>query len=121
MKYCQIMNPDTFTDHRGSIFSFFPDVDIKEYNLMVTFKGDERGYHYHPHFYEYIMIVDGECLFKEHHNGETNEILLKTGSSVRIPAGIAHAFVAITDLKFVSMLTQGWNDSNPPIVKVDFK
>lgn len=115
------MSPDTFSDHRGTIFSFFPEDNIKEYNLMVTFKGDERGYHYHPHFNEYIMIVDGECLFKEYHNSEKHETLIKTGDSIRIPSGVAHAFVALTDLKFVSMLTQRWNDSNPPIVKVEFQ
>jgi dTDP-4-dehydrorhamnose 3,5-epimerase-like enzyme len=120
LKNCTVMTPDIFKDQRGEIYSFFPEDDIKEYNLMSTKRGNERGYHYHPHFNEYITIVDGACIFKEYHNGIQSQVILNTGDSVRIPAGIAHAFVAISDLKFVSMLTQRWNDSNPPIVKVDF-
>lgn len=86
---------------------------------MITKKGDARGYHYHPHFIEYMLIVEGECLFKEYDNGNVSEIILKVGDSIKIPIGTAHTFIALTDFKFVSMLTKRWNDSNPPIIKVD--
>ena len=52
MNVVTIMKPDVFTDSRGTIQSFYPDENIVEYNLMITNKGDERGYHYHPHFIE---------------------------------------------------------------------
>lgn len=116
---CSFMNPDIFADSRGTIRSFFPEENLVEYNLMITKKGDARGYHYHPHFIEYMLIVEGECLFKEYDNGNVSEIILKVGDSIKIPIGTAHTFIALTDFKFVSMLTKRWNDSNPPIIKVD--
>lgn len=116
---CKLMTPDVFTDSRGTIRSFFPEEDLVEYNLMITNKGDERGYHYHPHFIEYMLIVEGECLFKEYADDEISECVLNVGDSIRIPIGVAHTFTAMTDFKFVSMLTKRWDHSNPPIIKVD--
>jgi|TARA_B110000908_G_scaffold143856_1_gene173083 quercetin dioxygenase-like cupin family protein len=118
MDKCTVLEAELFEDHRGTIRSFYPDENIVEYNLMITKQGDARGYHYHPHFTEYMVIVDGECLFKEY-SDNVHEIVLTTGDSIRIPIGTAHTFIALTDFKFVSMLTKRWHDSNPPIVKVD--
>ena len=118
MDKCKVLEAELFEDHRGTIRSFYPDDSIVEYNLMITKKGDARGYHYHPHFDEYMVIVDGECLFKEY-SDTIHETVLTTGDSIRIPIGTAHTFIALTDFKFVSMLTKRWHDSNPPIVKVD--
>lgn len=118
MKNCTLLTAELFEDHRGTIRSFYPDDNIVEYNLMITSKGDARGYHYHPHFDEYMIIVDGECLFKEY-SDSIYETVLTTGDSIHIPKYTAHTFIALTDFKFVSMLTKRWHDSNPPIVKVD--
>jgi len=118
MDKCKILTADLFEDERGTTRSFYPDEDIVEYNLMITKKGDARGYHYHPHFVEYMIIVDGECLFKEY-SDSIHETVLTEGDSIRIPSGTAHTFIALTDFKFVSMLTKRWHDSDPPIVKVD--
>jgi len=118
MDKCKVLEAELFEDHRGTIRSFYPDDNIVEYNVTITKQGDARGYHYHPHFDEYMVIVDGECLFKEY-SDTIHEIVLTTGDSIRIPIGTAHTFIALTDFKFVSMLTKRWHDSNPPIVKVD--
>jgi quercetin dioxygenase-like cupin family protein len=118
MKKCTLLTPEIYEDSRGIIRSFYPDENIVEYNLMITKKGDARGYHYHPHFNEYMIIVEGECLFKEY-DSEIHEHILRVGDSIRIPIGTAHTFIALTDFKFVSLLTRRWHDSNPPIVKVD--
>ena len=118
MKNCTLLKPDVFEDHRGIIRSFCPDENIVEWNLMITKKGDARGYHYHPHFVEYMTVVEGECLFKEY-SDEIHEHVLQVGDSIRIPIGTAHTFIALTDFKFVSLLTKRWNDSEPPIVKID--
>lgn len=118
MKNCTLLESDVFEDCRGTIRSFYPDENIVEWNLMITKKGNSRGYHYHPHFTEYMTVVDGECLFKEY-TDEIREHILNIGDSIRIPIGTPHAFVALTDFKFVSLLTKRWNNSNPPIIKVD--
>jgi quercetin dioxygenase-like cupin family protein len=111
------LTPEVFEDARGKISTFYPADAIVEYNLLETKQGDHRGYHYHPHFDEYMLVVDGCCRFSEH-DGVTESINLNTGDSLYIPSGVAHSFVAITDLKFISLLTQRWNDSIPPIVKI---
>ena len=116
---CEFLQPEVFEDHRGVIKSFYPDENIVEWNLMITKKDDVRGYHYHPHFVEYMTVVQGSCLFYEFSDGEKYCNGLKTGDSIRIPKNTAHAFVALEDFKFVSMLTKRWHDSDPPIVKVD--
>lgn len=113
------MTAEEFTDHRGTILSFYPQEPIVEYNLMITRKGDERGYHYHPHFNEYMIVVEGECMFSEFTETGVKKTKLNTGDSIRIPIGVPHTFTALTDFKFVSLLTKRWHDSEPPIVKVD--
>lgn len=109
-----------FEDERGTIRSFPIDVPAKEYNLMITKQGDMRGFHYHPHFDEYMLVVDGECEFTEFSDdGDHIKLILKVGDSVVIPKNTPHTFLAITDFKFVSLLTEQWDKSFPPIIKVD--
>lgn len=115
-----ILRPSTYTDHRGVIRSWPLDQPIVEYNLMVTGDGNHRGFHYHPHFDEYMLVVHGTCEFTEFDPlGDHHRVVLEVGDSIRIPANTPHAFRAMGDFKFVSMLTNRWDDSDPPIVKVD--
>lgn len=114
------LDPNSFKDHRGVILSFPIEDNLLEYNLMITNRGDQRGFHYHPEFTEYMMVVDGECEFKEFSkDGNHETLILRTGDSICIPVGVAHTFTALTDFKFVSMLTKHWDKCSPPIVKVD--
>lgn len=107
-------------DYRGSVLSFPVHDSLVEYNLLITQQGDQRGFHYHPEFTEYMIVVDGECEFKEFdRDGNNISITLKTGDSICIPAGVAHAFTALTDLKFVSMLTKQWDKCNNPIIRIN--
>jgi quercetin dioxygenase-like cupin family protein len=112
LKYCTIMTPTVFGDPRGTIQSFFPDDHIVEYNLLTTLQGNERGYHYHPEFVEYIMVVDGVCNFTEY--GDSCEYT----TVLRVPAYLPHSFKAVTDLRFVSMLTKRWDDCDVPLVTI---
>lgn len=115
----EIVNPDVFQDDRGTIFSFPIDDKLTEYNLMVTKKGDERGYHYHPEFNEYMMVVSGRCEYTEFVKDDDDiTITLEVGASIRIPIGTAHRFVALEDYSFVSMLTKHWDKCEHPIIKV---
>jgi quercetin dioxygenase-like cupin family protein len=116
----EIVNPDVFEDHRGTIFSFPINDNLTEYNLMITKKGDARGYHYHPEFNEYMMVVSGRCEYTEFVKfGEDVTITLEVGDSIRIPLGTSHRFVALEDYSFVSMLTKHWDACEHPIIKVD--
>lgn len=115
----EILSGDLFEDHRGKIFSYFPEDKIVEYNLMVTNAGDERGYHYHPHFNEYVMIVQGSVEFTAYSESKNFTKVFGVGDSFKIPKNVPHTFKALEDLKFVSFLTHRWHDSDPPIVKID--
>ena len=115
----EIVNPDIFKDKRGTIFSFPIDDNLTEYNLMVTKKGDERGYNYHPEFNEYMVVVSGSCEYTEFSSGEDITVRLDVGDSIRIPIGTSHKFKALEDYSFVSMLTKHWDKCNDPIVKVN--
>jgi quercetin dioxygenase-like cupin family protein len=118
LKYCTIMPPTVFGDPRGTIQSFFPDDHIVEYNLLTTLQDNERGYHYHPEFVEYIMVVGGICNFTEYDDDCEYMTVLNVGDSVRIPAYLPHSFKAVTDLRFVSMLTKRWDDCEVPLVTI---
>jgi len=113
------LDPVIFEDHRGTIQSWPVDNNIVEYNLMITRQGDQRGYHYHPHFDEYMLVVEGVCCFTEYTEQGPVDIEMTVGDSIHIPSNTAHTFTALTDFKFVSMLTKQWEKSDPPIVKVD--
>lgn len=116
----EMVSADIFKDSRGTIFSFPVDDNLTEYNLMVTKKGDERGYHYHPEFNEYMMVVSGRCEYTEFvSDNEDITITLEVGDSIRIPIGTSHKFRALEDYSFVSMLTKHWDKCNDPIVKVN--
>jgi len=116
---CQFMKAEVFADTRGVIRSFYPDEALVEYNLMTIKQGSSRGFHYHPHFNEYMIVVHGKCIFTEFSNNDSWTHTLTTGDSIKIPIGVAHSFEATENMKFVSMLTKRWHDSMPPIVKVD--
>ena len=115
----EIVSADIFEDNRGTIFSFPIDDNLTEYNLMVTKKGDERGYHYHPEFNEYMIVVSGSCEYTEFSSGEDITVRLEVVNSIRIPIGTSHKFRALEDYSFVSMLTKHWDKCNEPIVKVN--
>lgn len=118
MRKCKIMKQDVFEDRRGKIISFYPNDNMVEYNLIITNQGEERGYHYHPEFNEYILIVDGTCQFTEYDGDHETTVTVETGDSIFIPRGVPHSFLAVTDLKFVSLLNKLWHESKNPIINI---
>ena len=52
-------NIDTITDGRGGIFTWLPKEPILEFNMLYFNPGKIRGFHYHPHFVEYVLVVEG--------------------------------------------------------------
>ena len=56
-------NLETILDGRGGIFTWFPKEPILEYNLLYFKPGKSRGFHYHPEFVEYILLLMGKELW----------------------------------------------------------
>ena len=52
-------NLETIRDGRGGIFTWLPKEPIVEFNLLFFKPGKTRGFHYHPHFVEYLLCVEG--------------------------------------------------------------
>lgn len=114
-------NVDTVRDGRGGIFTWVPEDKIMEFNLLYFTPGTTRGNHYHPEFNEYFLIVEGSGVMVTRESPDHKEevIHMSRGSCVRTTAGTPHAFYAITELTAVAMLSKPWDDSTPPIVRLD--
>ena len=111
------LNSENFIDHRGKILSFVPADSIKEFVMIETKKGVNRGDHYHPEFDEYIVLIQGNGLYVETINNIKRTIEVDAGDCIHIPRGIYHTFIPSTDCLAMSCLTKKWNDCENPILK----
>ena len=116
------VNLDTVRDGRGFISTYFPEEDIKEFNIVYFHAGMVRGMHYHPHFIEYSLVVSGEGMFvyRTDANDPSTEksLLLSKGMCLRTPIGVVHTIYSITELTIVALLSNRWDDCDPPIVQI---
>ena len=111
-------NPSTVKDGRGGIFTWVPDHDIKEFNLVIIKPNKVRGNHYHPEFIEYFLIVEGKLLLTTEDicSGESLNLLATSGMCFRTPIGVSHSFHAIDTSLCVSLLTKPWDECVEPII-----
>ncbi|MBX2798829.1 MAG: hypothetical protein KTR31_14230 [Myxococcales bacterium] len=117
-------NLSTVRDGRGGIFTWIPPEPIVEWNLIYLHPNKVRGMHYHPHFIEYLLIVQGEGVLVSKDDPDDPDCAEETlhvskGMCTRTPIGVMHTVYAITELSFVAMLTRQWDHSDPPIVQVE--
>ena len=93
-------NLDTVRDGRGGIFTWVPPEPIVEFNMLYFRPGKSRGYHYHPHFIEYLLIVDGSGVLvtREDPNDPDCEefVHLSKGICTRTEKNVYHAVHAIS-------------------------
>ena len=116
-------NLETVKDGRGGIFTWIPDKPIVEFNMLYFRPGKVRGFHFHPHFEEYLLVVDGNGTLvtrtkPDDKNTETF-IHLSKGTCTKTKENTYHTIYAITEMTIVAMLTKRWDHSEPPIIKVD--
>ena len=116
-------NLETVRDGRGGIFTWIPDEPLVEFNMLYFQPGKTRGFHYHPHFVEYSLVVAGSGVLvtrEEPSNRESETFIhLSKGTCVRTEVNVFHTVYAITEMTIIAMLTKRWDHSNPPIVRVD--
>ena len=116
-------NLETVKDGRGGIFTWIPKEPIVEYNLLFFKPGKTRGFHYHPHFIEYLLCVDGNGILvtrKDKNDAKTETIInLSKGVCTRAEKNAYHTVYSITEMTLVAMLTKRWDHSKPPIIKVE--
>ena len=111
-------NPETVRDGRGGIFTWIPDHDIKEFNLVIIKPNKMRGNHYHPEFIEYFLVVSGKLLLttEDKANKEIVNFLASPGMCFRTPIGTSHSFHAIDESTCISLLTKPWDECEKPII-----
>ena len=116
---------ETVRDGRGGIFTWLPKEPIVEFNLLFFKPGKTRGFHYHPHFIEYLLCVDGNgvLITRDDNNNPKTEsaINLSKGVCTRAEKNSYHTVYSITEMTLVAMLTKQWDHSKPPIIKVEDK
>ena len=118
-------NLETVRDGRGGIFTWLPKEPIVEFNLLFFKPGKTRGFHYHPHFIEYLLCVDGNGVLitrDDNNNPKTESVInLSKGVCTRAEKNSYHTVYSITEMTLVAMLTNQWDHSKPPIIKVEDK
>ena len=115
-------NLDTIRDGRGVILTWVPEDKIVEFNIVHFRPSCVRGMHYHEHFIEYSLCVNGSGMFvyrldKDDADSEKS-LNISKGFCVRIPKGVVHTIYSVDELTMVAMLTKQWDHSDPPIVQV---
>ena len=115
-------NLDTIRDGRGVILTWVPEDKIVEFNIVHFRPSCVRGMHYHEHFIEYSLCVNGSGMFvyrldKDDADSEKS-LNISKGFCVRIPKGVVHTIYSVDELTMVAMLTKQWDCSDPPIVQV---
>ena len=116
-------NLETVKDRRGGIFTWLPKEPLVEFNMLYFNPGKVRGFHFHPEFIEYLLVVNGNgtLVYRDDPNDKKTEkfIHLSKGICTRTDKNTYHTVYAITEMTIVAMLTKRWDHSKPPIIKVE--
>ena len=116
-------NLETVRDGRGGIFTWIPEEPLVEFNMLYFQPGKSRGFHYHPHFIEYSLVVAGSGVYvsrEDAHDKESESFIhLSKGICIRTDKNVFHTIYAITEMTIIAMLTKRWDHSSPPIVRID--
>ena len=116
-------NLETVKDGRGGIFTWLPKEPLVEFNMLYFNPGKVRGFHFHPEFIEYLLVVNGNgtLVYRDDANDKKTEkfIHLSKGICTRTDKNTYHTVYAITEMTIVAMLTKRWDHSNPPIVRME--
>lgn len=115
-------NLTTVRDGRGGIFTWRPAEPLVEFNLLYFQPGKVRGFHYHPEFVEYLLVVDGNGVLVTREDPDDpgspeRSFHLAKGTCTRADVGTYHTVYAITAMTIVAMLTKAWDDCQTPIVQ----
>ena len=116
-------NLETINDLRGGIFTWLPKEPIVEFNMLYFNPGKVRGFHYHPEFVEYVLVVDGNgvMVVKEDLKDKSNDKIyhLSKGFCSRTDKNVYHTIYAISQMTIIAMLTKEWDKCDPPIKRLE--
>lgn len=87
--------------------------DVKDINFYEAKKGAILGNHFHTHTNEYFFITKGSCIVT---CGKKKQIAMKN-SLFLIKSHIPHSIECVTDLNFLTFLSEPYDYGNPDIHK----
>lgn len=110
-------NLSTVKDGRGAIFTWIPEENIVEFNMVYFQPNKIRGNHYHAEFTEYFLVVSGTVVMvTKNEKGEEINMHASTGTCFCTPPNTPHAVYAVTPAVCISLLTKCWDNCEQPIV-----
>lgn len=96
---------DFFEDRRGTIRDIIPG-PLDQVTEIFTKAGAIRGNHIHRETIQWTYVISGTMLFASTEDDGLHEREAYPGDLVKEPAGIAHAWKAVTDAR-VLVFTRG--------------
>ncbi len=99
-------------DARRSLTNLFR-ADIKDVNFYDAKLGTTLGDHFHKTTSEYFFIVKGTCIV---HSEGSSRVATK-GEIFLVKPLERHSIECITDVKFLTFLTEPYDHNNPDIHK----
>lgn len=100
------------SDHRRTISNILR-AQIKDVNFYEAKKGAVLGNHFHKNTKEYFFITKGSCIVR---SGDEKNIVCKHGIFVVEP-NTKHSIECVTDLNFLTFLTEAYDEKNPDVHK----
>lgn len=127
----------TFPDQRGTFLELLraadSELDFVQVNHSFSRAGVLRGLHYHHHQHDLWYIVRGQArvgladLRGEQAVVETYDLHEHSATTLLIPPGVAHGYLAVRDLDLIYLVTRTYDPSdehgiawNDPLLMLDW-
>lgn len=110
----EVLKPlSQISDSRRTLSHLLTDT-IRDINHYEAKKGAVLGNHYHKKTDEYFYITRGSCLVRA---GKSDKVFNR-GAMFVIRPQIMHSIECLTDLEFLTFLTEPFDEHNPDLHKV---
>lgn len=103
------------TDQRGLFLGITRENWIREINYVETKTGEVRGNHYHTGTMEMFFVIEGEVrvTVRHVHSNRTEERTFSKGDIFLIEPYELHTFCALSDVKWINMLSRPMAEDLP--------
>jgi dTDP-4-dehydrorhamnose 3,5-epimerase len=120
-----VEDPQLHTDERGSFLEIFRassyGTHFVQANLSRSRAGVLRGLHYHEHQADLWLVVSGrlqvglaDIRTKSVASIQTSTVVLDSNhpTTIYIPPGVAHGFLALTDVELIYFVTSEYDSTD---------
>ena len=109
------------SDERGNLIEIVKSKNWKQMNYSFTKEGSIRGNHYHKTIEELFYILKGEVKIEIHNlkTGMKETNIVKGGQGFIIELYEIHRVTALTDVEWIVLYSDVFDQTNPDIFRVD--